>query len=207
VYSFGVVLWELLSRETPYRGMSLAAIAVGVLRDDLRPAPLDEFPAAQRFEPLEAIMVECWHRDPAMRPSFHDIMSRVSAIGPKPDTSPLHRPRSSNSASPLSSDHSWGLDSLAAPATDVEMTVAFSDIADAASLWEWDPPAMREAMLCHNELLRRLLKAHHGYESSFAREREQKYLENGEGYFCMAFEDPADAVRWHARPATFLRSS
>jgi hypothetical protein len=185
--------------------MSLAAIAVGVLRDNLRPAPLDEIPTAQRFEPLEAIMVECWHRDPPMRPSFHDIMGRVSAIGPKPDDAAvqrLHR-RGSSSETSLSSDHySWGLDSLAAPATDVAVTVAFSDVADTAGLWESNPQAMREAMLCYNELLRGLLAAHHGYEATFAQE---PHLDSGEGYFCMAFTDPACALRWYSPPATFSK--
>jgi serine/threonine protein kinase len=205
VYSFGVVLWELLTRETPYGEMSLAAIAVGVLRDDLRPAPLDGIPTAHRFEPLEALMVECWHQDPAMRPSFHDVMTRVSAIGPKPDdaTAPFQRPRNGGSSSPsseasLSSGHYlWGdYDSLAAPATDVDVTVAFSDVADTASLWESNPQAMRSAMEHHNKLLRELLAAHHGYESRFM--QQQHHLDNGEGYFCMVFAEPTNALQWHS---------
>jgi hypothetical protein len=203
VYAFGVVLWELLTRGTPYGGMSLAAIAVGVLRDDLRPSPLDEIPTAQRFEPLEAIMVECWDRDPAMRPSFHEVMTRIAAISPKTDDAavPLQLPSISSEPSLSSSHYSWGLDSLAAPATDVNVTVAFSDVADAACPWESNPRDMRGAMEHHNQLLRKLLAAHHGYESRFMQQQQQQqqHLDNGEGYFCMVFADPTNALQWHPR--------
>ncbi len=37
VYSFAIVMWEILTRESPYSGMSMAAIAVKVIRDDMRP--------------------------------------------------------------------------------------------------------------------------------------------------------------------------
>jgi hypothetical protein len=183
--------------------MSLAAIAVGVLRDDLRPAPLEESPTAQRFEPLEAIMVECWDRDPAMRPSFHEVMTRIAAISPKTDDAavPLQRPSSSSSEPSLSSSRSWGLDSLAAPRTDVDVTVAFSDVADAAGPWESNPRDMRGAMEHHNQLLRKLLATHHGYESRFM---QQQRLDNGEGYFCMVFADPTNALQWHA-PSALLK--
>jgi serine/threonine protein kinase len=195
VYAFGVVLWELLTRETPYGGLSLAAIAVGVLRDDLRPAPLDEIPTAQRFEPLEAIMVECWDRDPAMRPSFHEVMTRIAAISPKTDDAPVPLQRPSSSEPSLSSSGSWGPDSLAAPPTDIDVTVAFSDVANAAGPWESKPRDMRVAMEHHNQLLRKLLAIHHGYESRFT--QQQQHLDNGEGYFCMVFADPTNALQWH----------
>jgi hypothetical protein len=178
-----------------------------VLRDDIRPAPLDEIPTAQRFEPLEAIMVECWDRDPAMRPSFHEVMTRIAAISPKTDAAvPLQRPSSSSgsSESSLSSSRSWGLDSLAAPATDVDVTVAFSDVADAAGPWEANPRDMRGAMEHHNQLLRKLLATHHGYESRFMQQQQQQ-LDNGEGYFCMVFADPTDALQWHPPPPPFSK--
>lgn len=42
VYSFGIILWEVLTREQPYYGMSPAAVAVSVIRDRGRP-PLPYF--------------------------------------------------------------------------------------------------------------------------------------------------------------------
>lgn len=49
------------------------------------------------------------------------------------------------------------------------MAIVFSDIARAASLWEFNPEAMRDATLLHNELLRHLLKKHLGYEVIYIR--------------------------------------
>jgi hypothetical protein len=142
-------------------------------------------------------MVECWHPDPAMRPSFLDIMVRISAIGSSPtkasalDDAPSPGERGSEMS--LSSDHSWGANALA-PATDADVAVACTDVADAASLWEMAPQAMCEAMLRHNQLLRRLLSDHHGYESTCLPLQQQ---DQDEGSFCFVFADPADALQWY----------
>jgi hypothetical protein len=73
---------------------------------------------------------------------------------------------------------------------DGEMAIVFTDVTRAASLWECNPGAMRDATLVHNEMLRRQLKKHHGYEVIFLRKS------SGEGSFCMAFADPVDALEW-----------
>jgi class 3 adenylate cyclase len=50
-----------------------------------------------------------------------------------------------------------------------EVTIVFSDITRAASLWEFNADAMRDATILHNALLRDLLKKHRGYEVIFLR--------------------------------------
>jgi hypothetical protein len=50
-----------------------------------------------------------------------------------------------------------------------EMAIVFSDITRAASLWEYNAEAMRDATLLHNNTLRSLLTKHHGYEVVFLR--------------------------------------
>ncbi len=72
-----------------------------------------------------------------------------------------------------------------------EVTLVFSDIARAASLWEFNPLAMKDATLLHNNLLRKLLKKHQGYEALFIRGRN-----SGEGSFCMAFQQTIKALEW-----------
>jgi serine/threonine protein kinase len=92
VYAFGIVLWEILTRQTPYVGMSPAAIAVGVIRDGLRP-PLsaDDDPAlyldagdpmlvAECVADYIDLALTCWHSDPQMRPSFLESMTRLSRV-------------------------------------------------------------------------------------------------------------------------------
>ncbi len=57
---------------------------------------------------------------------------------------------------------------------------------------------MREAVTLHNDLLRRLLRQHRGYESVFLRGNAA-----GEGYFCLVFSRPVDALRWFVFLSTF----
>ncbi|AVK76566.1 serine-threonine kinase [Pandoravirus neocaledonia] len=73
VYAFGIVLWEMATRSEPYAGMSPASIAVSVIRDDVRP-PLPTLAPADYV----ALVQECWHRDPVMRPAFVDIQRRLT---------------------------------------------------------------------------------------------------------------------------------
>jgi hypothetical protein len=56
-----------------------------------------------------------------------------------------------------------------ARAPEGEVTIVFSDITRAASLWEFNADAMRDATLLHNALMRELLHKHRGYEVVFLR--------------------------------------
>jgi class 3 adenylate cyclase len=71
------------------------------------------------------------------------------------------------------------------------VAIVFTDITRAASLWDSNAMAMRDATLLHNEILRALLKKHQGYEVVFLRDRN-----SGEGSFCMAFQEAAPAMEW-----------
>jgi hypothetical protein len=74
-----------------------------------------------------------------------------------------------------------------------EVAIVFTDITRAASLWEFNPAAMRDATLLHNEILRRALAKFRGYEVVFIKDKN-----SGEGSFCMAFQHPTDALAWCA---------
>jgi hypothetical protein len=63
----------------------------------------------------------------------------------------------------------WREDGGAARAPEGEVTIVFSDITRAASLWEFNAGAMRDATVLHNDILRTLLKKHQGYEVAFHR--------------------------------------
>ncbi|KAM8860025.1 mitogen-activated protein kinase kinase kinase 21 [Spinachia spinachia] len=75
VWSYGVLLWELLTGEVPYRGIDGLAVAYGVAVNKLTlPIP------STCPEPFAKLMEECWDQDPHVRPSFSSILEQLSAI-------------------------------------------------------------------------------------------------------------------------------
>ncbi|XXG45662.1 hypothetical protein AAC387_Pa02g0688 [Persea americana] len=75
VYSFGIVMWELLTGEEPYAGMRSEEIIAGILRGDLRP----EIP--NWCDPLwRSLMERCWSSNPNLRPSFSEIAKELRAM-------------------------------------------------------------------------------------------------------------------------------
>ncbi|XP_018552456.1 LOW QUALITY PROTEIN: mitogen-activated protein kinase kinase kinase 21 [Lates calcarifer] len=75
VWSYGVLLWELLTGEVPYRGIDGLAVAYGVAVNKLTlPIP------STCPEPFSKLMEECWDQDPHVRPSFSCILEQLSAI-------------------------------------------------------------------------------------------------------------------------------
>ncbi|XP_069036471.1 mitogen-activated protein kinase kinase kinase 11 isoform X2 [Lepisosteus oculatus] len=75
VWSYGVLLWELLTGEVPYRGIDGLAVAYGVAVNKLTlPIP------STCPEPFAQLMAECWDQDPHRRPSFASILSQLTAL-------------------------------------------------------------------------------------------------------------------------------
>uniref|UniRef100_A0A8C2KR37 Mitogen-activated protein kinase kinase kinase n=1 Tax=Cyprinus carpio TaxID=7962 RepID=A0A8C2KR37_CYPCA len=75
VWSYGVLLWELLTGEVPYRGIDGLAVAYGVAVNKLTlPIP------STCPEPFAKLMEECWDQDPHIRPSFASILEQLTAI-------------------------------------------------------------------------------------------------------------------------------
>ncbi|XP_054568921.1 mitogen-activated protein kinase kinase kinase 21 isoform X1 [Eptesicus fuscus] len=75
IWSYGVLLWELLTGEVPYRGIDGLAVAYGVAVNKLTlPIP------STCPEPFAKLMKECWQPDPHIRPSFALILEQLTAI-------------------------------------------------------------------------------------------------------------------------------
>ncbi|KAG5001087.1 hypothetical protein JHK87_022159 [Glycine soja] len=72
VFSFGIVLWEILTGEEPYANMHYGAIIGGIVNNTLRPI----IPSNCDHE-WRALMEQCWAPNPAARPSFTEIASRL----------------------------------------------------------------------------------------------------------------------------------
>ncbi|XP_062861202.1 mitogen-activated protein kinase kinase kinase 10 [Trichomycterus rosablanca] len=75
VWSFGVLLWELLTSEVPYREIDALAVAYGVAVNKLTlPIP------STCPEAFAQLLEECWSPNPHSRPSFSCILQRLLAI-------------------------------------------------------------------------------------------------------------------------------
>jgi serine/threonine protein kinase len=95
VYAFGIVLWEVNTREEVHKLLSAAQIIVQVSHNGLRPV----IPPGCIFADL---MRKCWSQDPNDRPGFATLVAALSEIYSKSKL-PLKRAKSvekGNVASP-----------------------------------------------------------------------------------------------------------
>ncbi|XP_062217978.1 serine/threonine-protein kinase STY46-like isoform X2 [Phragmites australis] len=91
VFSFGVVLWELLTGKIPYEYLTPLQAAIGVVQKRIRPTiPKDTHP---KFAEL---LQKCWHRDPAERPDFSQILEILQRLSKEvgSDTVGRHKAKS-----------------------------------------------------------------------------------------------------------------
>ncbi|XP_052180206.1 uncharacterized protein LOC127793494 [Diospyros lotus] len=70
VYSFGMVIWEMLTGEAAYSAFSPVQAAVGIAACGLRPEIPKDCPQI-----LRALMMKCWNNCPSKRPQFTEILS------------------------------------------------------------------------------------------------------------------------------------
>eukprot|EP00250_Pteridium_aquilinum_P013536 c21400_g2_i2 orf=780-4208(-) len=81
VYSFGVILWELVTLQQPWGGMNPMQV-VGAVGFQHRTLDIPE-----NVDPaLVRIIRQCWQSDPALRPSFADIMTALRPLQQRPFT-------------------------------------------------------------------------------------------------------------------------
>ncbi|CAL0310261.1 unnamed protein product [Lupinus luteus] len=75
VFSFGIVLWEILTGEEPYANMHYGAIIGGIVNNTLRPT----IPGYCDIE-WRTLMDQCWAPNPSVRPSFTEIARRLRVM-------------------------------------------------------------------------------------------------------------------------------
>ncbi|KAJ9167455.1 hypothetical protein P3X46_022106 [Hevea brasiliensis] len=69
-YSFGMVIWEMLTGEAAYAACSPVQAAVGIAACGLRPEIPKDCPQI-----LKSLMTKCWNNSPSKRPPFFEILS------------------------------------------------------------------------------------------------------------------------------------
>mmetsp|Transcript_20300 Transcript_20300/g.22563 ORF Transcript_20300/g.22563 Transcript_20300/m.22563 type:complete len:723 (+) Transcript_20300:44-2212(+) len=76
VYSFAIVLWEMVSRSDPFSGMPPFQVIFAVGTQGARPT------IPQHCNPdYQKLMEDCWQEEPANRPTFNDILDRLEKLG------------------------------------------------------------------------------------------------------------------------------
>ncbi|XP_065851164.1 RAF-like serine/threonine-protein kinase PRAF [Euphorbia lathyris] len=88
VFSFGIVLWELLTGEEPYADLHYGAIIGGIVSNTLRPAVPESCDPEWR-----TLMERCWSSDPLERPSFPVIANELRAMATKTPTKGKNSPQ------------------------------------------------------------------------------------------------------------------
>ncbi|XP_057987575.1 serine/threonine-protein kinase STY46 isoform X1 [Hevea brasiliensis] len=78
VFSFSIVLWELLTGKLPYEHLTPLQAAVGVVQQGLRPSiPKHTHPK------LVELLERCWQKDPSLRPEFSEILELLQQLAKK----------------------------------------------------------------------------------------------------------------------------
>ena len=73
--SFGVVLWEIATRQLPFQEIKFNSQVEDAVMAGRRPALPTA--ACRGYQTLIAV---CWHQDPAMRPSIHEVVRQLELL-------------------------------------------------------------------------------------------------------------------------------
>ncbi|XP_026756151.2 mitogen-activated protein kinase kinase kinase 7-like [Galleria mellonella] len=75
VFSWGIILWEVLSRRKPFEEGGSAYRIMWAVHTGQRPNLIEGCP-----RPIEQLMTQCWHKVPAERPSMAQVVELMTAL-------------------------------------------------------------------------------------------------------------------------------
>ncbi len=74
VYSYGILLWEIVTGEFPFEGQTTFQVIKGLSAGDRPVIPSGTDPG------YAALIQECWNQDPTKRPTFLQILTKLEPI-------------------------------------------------------------------------------------------------------------------------------
>ncbi|XP_055586253.1 mitogen-activated protein kinase kinase kinase 7 [Uranotaenia lowii] len=75
VFSWGIILWEVIAREQPFKSIENSYAIMWQVHRGGRPPLIDGLP-----KPIERLMIDCWHQDPAQRPSMQQVAETMHQL-------------------------------------------------------------------------------------------------------------------------------
>lgn len=75
MYSFGLILWELVAGKIPYEDMTPIQAAFAVVDKNIRPVIPSECPPV-----MQALMEQCWSTQPEERPEFWQVVKVLEQL-------------------------------------------------------------------------------------------------------------------------------
>ena len=96
VYSFGIVLWEMLTQQSPFAGMAAYQVVDAVVRRGERP-PWPSDGSISVFGPLRNMAERCWQSDRTLRPCFFEIVDALRELTDPQGCSRVLRPPTNGS--------------------------------------------------------------------------------------------------------------
>ena len=77
VFSYGIILWEIATRDPPYLGIDGTEVSKKVVHENFRPVITRAHECPKAFKNL---MERCWDRDPMNRPTFDVIIDELNSM-------------------------------------------------------------------------------------------------------------------------------
>jgi len=70
-FSFGVVMWEIITEQEPWAGMTSVEVAIGVVTEGKR------LPLPNTLQWLQHLIATCWSSNPEERPTFENMCNVI----------------------------------------------------------------------------------------------------------------------------------
>ncbi|XP_058444718.1 mitogen-activated protein kinase kinase kinase 7 [Malaya genurostris] len=75
VFSWGIILWEVIAREQPFRNIENSYAIMWRVHQGSRPRLIDDCP-----KPISQLMINCWNQNPADRPSMQQVVDTMNQL-------------------------------------------------------------------------------------------------------------------------------